>query len=83
MLLKPKVWYWLAVLLAFVWLLPNVGELHNNYQTYPAVFKDRPAGGGWCWRWRISAAWACLAAVLLAASMLSLSRAGEFLYYNF
>jgi hypothetical protein len=28
-------------------------------------------------------AWACLTALLLAAAILSLSRAGEFLYYNF
>jgi D-alanyl-lipoteichoic acid acyltransferase DltB (MBOAT superfamily) len=82
-LLKPKVWFWLIGLLAFVWLLPNVAELHSNYQAYPAVFKHPQTPGRWCWRWRIGAAWACLAAVLLAASMLSLSRVGEFLYYNF
>jgi hypothetical protein len=28
-------------------------------------------------------AWASLTALLLAAAVLSLSRAGEFLYYNF
>ena len=80
-LLKTKVWIWLGGLLAFVWLLPNVAELVNDYQPYPAVVKERPR---YAWqRWRMSRTWACFAALLLAAAVLSLSRAGEFLYYNF
>jgi hypothetical protein len=31
----------------------------------------------------MTSAWACFAALLLAVAALSLSRAGEFLYYNF
>jgi D-alanyl-lipoteichoic acid acyltransferase DltB (MBOAT superfamily) len=82
-LLKPKTWYWLAGLLAFVWLLPNSAELHNKYQPYPAILKDRWAVKGSWWRWQMNPAWACFAALLLAVAVLSLSRAGEFLYYNF
>ena len=82
-LLKPKTWYWLAGLLAFVWLLPNSAELHNKYQPYPAILKDRWAVEGSWWRWQMNPAWACFAALLLAVAVLSLSRAGEFLYYNF
>jgi len=55
--------------------------LVSDYQPYPAVVKERPR---YAWqRWRMSRAWACFAALLLAAAVLSLSRAGEFLYYNF
>jgi D-alanyl-lipoteichoic acid acyltransferase DltB (MBOAT superfamily) len=82
-LLKGKDWIWLVGLLAFVWLLPNAAQLVRDQQPYPAVMKD-----GWSprhgWqRWRMTPAWACLTALLLAASVLGLSRAGEFLYYNF
>jgi hypothetical protein len=81
-LLKSKTWFWLAGLVAFVWLLPNTGEILNEHQPYPAVFQQGQAAGRWG-RWRMSAAWACLAALLLGVAVLSLSRAGEFLYYNF
>jgi alginate O-acetyltransferase complex protein AlgI len=82
-LLKTREWIWLAGLLGFVWLLPNVAQLVRDDQPYPVVFR-----AGWtprqAWqRWRMTPAWACLAAVLLAAAVMSLSRAGEFLYYNF
>jgi alginate O-acetyltransferase complex protein AlgI len=82
-LLKGKDWIWLVGLLAFVWLLPNAAQLAREQQPYPVVLKE-----GWsprfAWqRWQTTPAWACLTALLLAAAVLSLSRAGEFLYYNF
>jgi hypothetical protein len=66
-----------------VWLLPNAAQLVREQQPYPVILKD-----GWTprmgWqRWRIAAGWAYITAVLLAAAVLSLSKAGEFLYYNF
>ncbi len=82
-LLKLKTWYWLGGLVAFVWLLPNTAEMLIEHQPYPAILKDPRATPGRWWRWRVNAAWACLAAVLLSVAVLSLSRAGEFLYYNF
>jgi hypothetical protein len=80
-LLKSKTWVWLAGLLAFVWLLPNTAEILSEHQPYPAVLKG-PIASRW-WRWRPSSAWAYLAGILLAVAVLSLSRSGEFLYYNF
>ena len=82
-LLKLKTWYWLAGLLAFVWFLPNSAEMVEEYQPYPGILKSRGPGNALWWGWRMNRAWACFAALLLAVSVLSLSRAGEFLYYNF
>jgi D-alanyl-lipoteichoic acid acyltransferase DltB (MBOAT superfamily) len=82
-LLKGKDWIWLVGLLAFVWLLPNAAQLVREQQPYPVILKE-----GWsprrAWqRWRMSPGWAYVTAVLLGAAVLSLSKAGEFLYYNF
>jgi alginate O-acetyltransferase complex protein AlgI len=82
-LLKGKDWIWLAGLLAFVWLLPNAAQLVRDQQPYPVILKE-----GWsprlAWqRWRMTPGWAYITAVLLGAAVLSLSKAGEFLYYNF
>ncbi len=83
LLLKTKVWIWLIGLLAFAWLLPNTAQMTRDYLSHVNDFKDgRTAGSGWQ-RWQMNSLWACLAALLLTASVLSLSRAGEFLYYNF
>lgn len=81
-LLKPKLWLWLIPLLAFVWLLPNAAEIVSDHHSYPELSRQSPPAGTW-WRWRMNRAWACLAALLLAASVLAFSRGGEFLYYNF
>ena len=82
-LFKPKVWFWLIGLLAFVWLLPNAAQLLREHQPYPAVIKGTRAGAAVWRRWQMNSTWACLTALLLALSLLSLSRSGEFLYYNF
>jgi D-alanyl-lipoteichoic acid acyltransferase DltB (MBOAT superfamily) len=82
-LLKPKLWIWLAGLLGFVWLLPNVARLFSDHQPYPAALAEPSALLRPWQRWRINPPWAWFAALLLAAAALSLSRAGEFLYYNF
>ncbi|MEI8041758.1 MAG: MBOAT family protein [Verrucomicrobiota bacterium] len=82
-LLKAKDWIWLVGLLAFVWILPNAAQLFRDQQPYPAAMKDDWSPRSAWQRWRMTPAWACLTALLLAAAILSLSRAGEFLYYNF
>jgi hypothetical protein len=83
LLVKAKAWIWLAALLAFVWCLPNTVEIMGGHSplAQPAV-ADAAGPRGWR-RWEMSPRWACLAALLLAFSILGLSRAGEFLYYNF
>jgi D-alanyl-lipoteichoic acid acyltransferase DltB (MBOAT superfamily) len=78
-LMKSNDWIWLGVLLAFVWLLPNAAQLLITQQPYPAVTKEPRSRI----HWQMSLAGACLTGLLLALSLLSLSRSGEFLYYNF
>ena len=83
LLIKRKEWTWLVGLLAFVWFLPNVAQLARDYQPYPVIIKE-----GWMpkhlWqRWRMTPGWVWFTAILLAAAILSMSRSGEFLYYNF
>ena len=83
LLIKSKEWIWLAGLLAFVWFLPNVAQLAREYQPYPVILREgwQPRYG---WqRWKLSPAWAYFTGIALAAALLSLSRASEFLYYNF
>jgi D-alanyl-lipoteichoic acid acyltransferase DltB (MBOAT superfamily) len=83
LLVKAKTWWWLGALLAFVWWLPNTVEIMGRHTRLPApAGADTSAPRGWL-RWEITARWACLAGLLLALSILGLSRAGEFLYYNF
>jgi alginate O-acetyltransferase complex protein AlgI len=83
LLMKTKTWFWFATLLAFVWCLPNTVEIMGRYSRLPEAGADNAAAGrGWL-RWEITPQWACIAGLLLASSILSLSRAGEFLYYNF
>jgi alginate O-acetyltransferase complex protein AlgI len=83
LLLKSKTWIWLVGLTAFVWSAPNMAELLSEFRPALNPFKGAlPQGVGWL-RWRMTPCWAALAATLLAASILSLSNTGEFLYYNF
>lgn len=78
MLVKSNFWLWLGTLLAFVWFLPNTGEIMERHLA-PASSAN---SGGWL-KLKITPRWAFATGLLLAASILSLSRAGEFLYYNF
>jgi alginate O-acetyltransferase complex protein AlgI len=82
-ILKTKVWLTLALLLVFVWTLPNSAEMLNVFQPYPDVIRTDPSREGRWYRWRMSLAWACVSALLLGISILALSKSGEFLYYNF
>jgi D-alanyl-lipoteichoic acid acyltransferase DltB (MBOAT superfamily) len=81
-LVKSNAWFWLIGLLGFVWLLPNAAQLLYEHQPYPAVAKAKLPTADWR-RWQMSPGWACFTALLLAVAILSLSRSGEFLYYNF
>ncbi len=84
LLVKSKFWLWFAGLLAFVWCLPNTVEIMGRHSALPkpGAADATSTPRGW-FTWEMSPRWACLAGLLLAFSILGLSRAGEFLYYNF
>ena len=82
-LVKAKTWWWLGALLAFVWWLPNTVEIMGRHTRLPAPAGDSASAPPGRLRWELSARWACLTGLLLALCILGLSRAGEFLYYNF
>lgn len=83
LLLKPKLWFWLAGLLALVWWAPNAAELTADFK--PALLPaGQPLAAAPAWlRWRPQGAWALALALLLATALLSLTQSGEFLYYQF
>jgi len=82
-LIKAKLWIWLAGLLAFVWFLPNATQLLRRFEPARLPYAVPWESDRSSWQWRPSAVWAGVTALLLGASILSFSRAGEFLYYNF
>ncbi|HYM03974.1 MAG TPA: MBOAT family protein [Stellaceae bacterium] len=67
-------------LLLFVWLAPNMPEL-TGYDPRPGQRSLRTAPARLAWR--PSPRWALALGSLLAASLLSLSRVSEFLYFQF
>ena len=82
-LLKPSLWPWLGILLAFVWLLPNTAEIFSRHQPYPDAVKPESSAEGRWFHWNMGIARAISCAFLLGIAILSLSKSGEFLYYNF
>ena len=82
-LLKETLWLWIPVLLAFVWLLPNTAEIFSRHQPYPGTVKAESSAEGRWFHWNMGTARAIGCAFLLGIAILSLSKSGEFLYYNF
>ncbi len=74
---------WIVVLMAIVLFLPNVAQLMARVE--PAL--DMPKlGYSWLaqrFAWQGSRFWACAAALAGVIGVLSISRAGEFLYWRF
>jgi D-alanyl-lipoteichoic acid acyltransferase DltB (MBOAT superfamily) len=73
----------IGLLLALVWIAPNTQEL-TGYAPYRSEPKTLALAIPQTWlTWRPSASWAVFAACLAAASLLSMSRVSEFLYFQF
>src|SRR5437660_12485791 len=71
---------WIAALLPLVMLAPNTQEILGRFQ--PALnfpYTQAPTRLAW----RPSVAWAAMVAAVTACGLLALTRASEFLYYQF
>jgi D-alanyl-lipoteichoic acid acyltransferase DltB (MBOAT superfamily) len=80
-------WVWIGALLLVVFFMPNTTELMRRFRPakdYPPRNVDLgPREMCGVLVWGLSRRWAILGAILFTASVLSLSRASEFLYYQF
>ncbi|MEO6742196.1 MAG: MBOAT family protein [Chthoniobacteraceae bacterium] len=83
LMVKTSFWPWIAGLLAFVWLLPNTAEIFSRQQPYPDVVRPESSAEGRWFHWEMGTGRACLCGLLLGIAILSISKSGEFLYYNF
>jgi D-alanyl-lipoteichoic acid acyltransferase DltB (MBOAT superfamily) len=82
-LLKSKMWIWFGLLLLWVWFLPNVAEITFKQLPYKEVSDERHSLENRRLGLELTPGWAVFAGLLIALAVLSLSRASEFLYYNF
>jgi hypothetical protein len=76
-------WIWFGLLLFWVWGLPNVAEISFKQLPYPEIAKNRRPQWDWHLTLQYRPRWAVFAGLIIALAVLSLSRASEFLYYNF
>ena len=77
-----QTWSWVAVGAAIAFLLPNTQQIMGRYD--PALdYQPARDGGAGKLAWVPSRRWAAVVAVLCLASLLSLSRPAEFLYFQF
>lgn len=75
----------IAIALLIVWLAPNVQQIMNRFEPYLNIM----AGGGklpdppqWL-KWQPSLAWAVVFVICALACVLLMSRASEFIYFQF
>jgi hypothetical protein len=73
----------LALLLIFTWSAPNTQQLMRRYRpTVDQIYWDtRAAGAGLIWRPKLG--WAIVTAIMAVTGIAYLSRATEFLYFQF
>jgi hypothetical protein len=81
----------LVIFLWVVWLFPNSHEMlaaHEpalEYARDPAKVPHAPTPRwlGWLLQWRANLVWALVLAGLMVGAVLGLSRASEFIYWQF
>jgi alginate O-acetyltransferase complex protein AlgI len=77
-----QTWSWVAAGAALAFLFPNTQQIMGRFE--PALdYVARRDGGAGLLAWRPARRWAAWAGVLCLASLLSLSRPAEFLYFQF
>ena len=82
-LLKSKMWIWFSLLLFWVWFLPNVAEITFKQLPYHEITINRQSEKTWWLTFEYQPRWAVFTGLIIALAVLSMSRASEFLYYNF
>jgi len=75
--------YWLVVMLAVVWLLPNSAELTRRYRPVADSEPFKCPRGGQLLLWRANQAWGVATAVILLVALLNIGKVSEFIYFNF
>jgi alginate O-acetyltransferase complex protein AlgI len=77
------VWLWVAALLAAVWLLPNTQEILRHAPVWLNIgcYYRQPTAK-WL-TWHPTVGWSAVAALMLVAGVLGLSRPTQFLYFQF
>jgi alginate O-acetyltransferase complex protein AlgI len=80
-LVRTGLFYWIAILLAVVWLAPNSQQIMGRVRPALALPDDTPYQGALLWR---PAAWLAIPAALLAVlCVVNLHKHSEFLYFQF
>ncbi len=82
-LVKTKVWIWLALMLLGVWHLPNSAQLCGKLLPYGEIGRFELAALPERLKIYPGVCWAIVLTLILSLSVLTLSKTGEFLYYNF
>jgi D-alanyl-lipoteichoic acid acyltransferase DltB (MBOAT superfamily) len=72
---------WIAALLAIAWLTPNTRQIMARAEAFLADHPVPPPPARLVWR--IDVRWAVAGALLIAASLTSMTRVSEFLYFQF
>lgn len=74
----------LLLLFLLVWLAPNTHQIMNRYSTSIDTYRMeiQPCRCPWL-QWKPSYYWAATFIIIMFASILSLSKASEFLYFQF
>jgi D-alanyl-lipoteichoic acid acyltransferase DltB (MBOAT superfamily) len=72
---------WIAVLLGIAWLAPNTRQIMVRAEAFIADHAVRPFPA-WL-AWTMAGRWAVASGLLLAASLTSMTRVSEFLYFQF
>jgi len=76
---------YIAIALLVAWFAPNVQQMTNRFTPYINIIakgKKLPDAPAWL-QWQPSPRWAVILIFCVLASILSLSRASEFLYFQF
>jgi hypothetical protein len=76
---------YIAVALLIVWFAPNVQQMMGSYVPYLNIMakeKELPKPSRW-FTWKPSYFWAAVCVICALVSILFLSRASEFIYFQF